>query len=85
VVSGRAHVRGGTFPSFYYNSETGTQAFALVKGSRRVWGVDYDNIRGWHMHPAAEPEQHVPISPQSVPEIIRQFGHALTGEPGPAE
>jgi hypothetical protein len=65
------------FLSFYYNQVTGTEAFALIEGARRIWGIDYDNIRGWHLHPAEAPDQHVAIEPQSVPAIIQWLGQAL--------
>jgi len=77
VVNGRAFLRGGMFLAFYYNQETGTQAFALVKGSRRVWGIDYDSIRGWHLHPVEDPAQHVMIKPQSVSAVIWQLRQVL--------
>jgi hypothetical protein len=77
VVNGRASFREGVFLAFYYNQATGTQAFALVKDAERVWGIDYDNVRGWHLHPVDAPSRHVAIEPQSVSAIVRQLGHAL--------
>jgi len=77
IVNGRATLSEEVFLSFYYNQITGTQAFALIHGERRIWGIDYDNIRGWHLHPVELPESYLPIDPQSVTEIIQQLGEVL--------
>lgn len=77
VVNGRVSFREGMFLAFYYNQATGTEAFALIKDAERVWGMDHDNVRGWHLHPVDAPSQHVTIEPQSVSAIIRQLGQAL--------
>ena len=77
VVNGRAYLRNQMFLSFYYNEITETIAFALILDENRIWGLDFDNIRGWHSHPVADPGQHVKIPPQNLAEIIRQFAQAL--------
>jgi len=77
VVSGRATMRGDIFLAFYYNHITGTQAFALIQREKRIWGIDYDNFRGWHLHPPESPDSHIPIEPQCVTEIIQQLGYIL--------
>jgi hypothetical protein len=79
VVGGRAYLQGDAFLSFYHNGETGTVAFALIKGQSRIWGIDHDSIRGWHLHPVEAPERHVVISPLSVSEVIQQLRQVLTG------
>jgi len=73
VVSGRAYLRGEMFLSFYYNEETGTVAFALIKGQDRMWGIDCDAIRGWHLHPLEAPECHVEIPPLGVSDVIQRL------------
>jgi len=80
VVSGRATLRGDIFLAFYYNQITGTQAFALIQREKRIWGIDYDNFRGWHLHPAESPDSHIPIESQSVTEIIQKLGEVLKRE-----
>jgi hypothetical protein len=70
VADGYARVYRGLFLRFYFNEATGTIAFALVEGERRVWGIDYDNRRGWHLHPVDDPGSHVEIAPLSVIEIV---------------
>jgi len=77
VVRGRAFVNPELFLSFYFNSVTQTQAFALIKHDQRIWGIDFDAVRGWHLHPVNDPTNHLPIEPLSVPAIVEQLGHAL--------
>ncbi len=77
TVSGRAYLHGKMFLSFYYNEETGTIAFALIQGQSRIWGIDCDNIRGWHLHPMETPDHHVAIAPLSVSDIIQQLAQVV--------
>ncbi len=77
TVSGRAFIRADSFLSFYFNQVTGTEAFALVKNANRLWGIDYDNIRGWHVHPLEVPEQHRVVEPKSISEIVEEFAQVL--------
>jgi hypothetical protein len=71
IVNGRAHLHGGgeRFVRFFFNQTTGTLAFALIAGQQRVWGIDFDNRRGWHLHPVDNPKNHITIDPQSAPAI----------------
>ncbi|MBM4464987.1 MAG: hypothetical protein FJ014_05420 [Chloroflexi bacterium] len=69
IANGRAHVHEGLFLRFYFNEVTGTIAFALIEKQQRIWGIDYDNRRGWHLHPADNPTEHVEIEPLSVSDI----------------
>lgn len=77
IAKGRAYLTGEMFLNIYYNQATGTQAFALVKEKERVWGIDYDNIRGWHLHPANAPDEHVAIESQSLLEVVEQLKQVL--------
>jgi hypothetical protein len=72
VVGGRAFSEDDAtvFLHFYYNSVSGTLAFALIEDKQRIWGIDYDNRRGWHLHPLGNPTAHQPISPMSIPDIV---------------
>ena len=54
----------------YYNDLTETIAFALIKNEKRIWGIDKDNIRGWHIHPLNNPEQHDSIQSLTIFDII---------------
>jgi len=46
----------GGFIDAFYNEQTGTTAFALIRQSQRVFGAD--NTGGWHVHPFADPDRH---------------------------
>ena len=77
VVSGRAYVTAGMFLEFYFNEKTGTIAFALIRDRGRIWGIDRDNIRGWHLHPLENPVEHVGIEKLSVSEIVERLRAVL--------
>lgn len=79
TVRGRAHFGGDLFLAFYYNQMTGTQAFALVRNEQRLWGIDYDNLRGWHEHPLGQLELHVILETQTISTIIPRLKHAVSG------
>lgn len=76
IANGRVLVRHQPhiFLRFYYNSRTGTLAFALIQQEQRIWGVDFDNRRGWHLHPLGNPTLHQPLEPLSVTEIVAMVG-----------
>lgn len=63
-------LRKSMFLEVYYNELTETIAFALIEEQRRIWGIDRDNIRDWHIHPLDNPAKHTNIKPLSVFEII---------------
>ena len=77
VVNGRAYVTAEMFLKFYFNEKTGTMAFALIRDRGRIWGIDRDNIRGWHLHPLENPVEHVGIEPLSVSEIVERLRAVL--------
>ena len=77
VVEGRAYVSEGMFVQFYFNEVTGTIAFALIREQERVWGIDRDNLRGWHMHPVERPKEHVGIEPLSVAQVVELLADAM--------
>ncbi len=72
IVRGRATIASmaNAFLEVYHNSRTQTTAFALVVEQRRIWGVDRDRIRGWHLHPLGNPEDHMTVEPLSVAGVI---------------
>ncbi|MDY6863908.1 MAG: hypothetical protein SV062_13095 [Thermodesulfobacteriota bacterium] len=55
----------------YFNEITKTTAFALIEEDKRIWGVDFDNIRGWHLHPVENPESHQTVNSMTIEEIIK--------------
>jgi hypothetical protein len=72
IASGRVYVHGspGQLLRVYFNETTGTIAFALISNQQRIWGIDFDNRRGWHLHPVENPAEHVAINPLTVSEIL---------------
>ncbi len=79
VADGYAYVEGESdlFLRVYYNEMTGTLAFALIDRQQRIWGIDYDNRRGWHLHPAESPADHIDIAPLPVSDIIVRLQEVL--------
>lgn len=77
VLSGRAYVTAEMFLEFYFNERTGTMAFALIRDRGRIWGIDRDNVRGWHLHPLESPTEHVEIEALSVSEIVERLRAVL--------
>ncbi|MGI9861845.1 hypothetical protein SDD30_10760 [Moorella naiadis] len=72
LVKGKIELKDDGFLKVYYNERTGTLAFALINEEKRVWGIDRDNLRGWHCHPFDEPESHQTITAQSLLDIINE-------------
>jgi hypothetical protein len=58
-ISLRLSVATGGFVDAFYNEQTVTMAFALIRQGRRVFGAD--NAGGWHIHPFADPDRHDPL------------------------
>ena len=56
----RVDMTSGGFMDVFYNEQTGTTAFALIRQGQRVFGAD--NTGGWHLHPFAAPDRHDPLS-----------------------
>ena len=77
VVSGQIILAGKMFLEIYYNEVTETTAFALIKDEKRIWGIDRDNIRDWHVHPLNNPEQHESIQPLTISDIIKRLKNVL--------
>lgn len=50
----------GGFLEAYYNQQTRTVSYALIRSGRRVYGAD--NTGGWHVHPFGDPSAHIPTT-----------------------
>ena len=70
VVRGRVLLEQDRFLQVYFNEETGTTAFALIEEEQRIWGGDYDDLRGWHVHPVDHPTRHEEVEPMSPHEVV---------------
>jgi hypothetical protein len=70
ILSVRVHLTvAHTFINVFYNVTTDKAAFALVKGERRLYGVDNAKM-GWHRHPFHDPDQHVPCAPVRFEDFL---------------
>ena len=75
-VNLRLSVTAGGFIDVFYNEQTGTMAYALVRRGRRAFGAD--NTGGWHIHPFDDPERHdslpdAMLFAEFVAQVERQF------------
>jgi hypothetical protein len=84
TAEGYAYVQEGVFVRFYFNEVTHTIAFALIEEQQRIWGIDCDHRRGWHLHPVTDPTTHVAIVPKSVAEIVADLEQVLLQKMPPA-
>lgn len=71
IVKGRVLLEDDRFLQVYFNERTGTTAFALIEDDQRIWGVDYDNLRGWHVHPVAHPDQHEDVESMTPHDVVQ--------------
>ncbi len=68
-ISIRVEITTGGFIDAFYNEETGTTSFALIRQDKRVFGAD--NTGGWHTHPFTDPNRHNPLpNAMSFPEFL---------------
>jgi len=77
VADGFGFVDDALYLHFYFNERTGTTAFALIQSDERAWGIDYDNRRGWHLHPVGAAQRHEPSDPKTIGEIMGLVAVAL--------
>jgi hypothetical protein len=81
ILSVRVHLTvTNTFINVFYNVTTEKAAFALVKGERRLYGVDNAKM-GWHKHPFDDPDQHVPCAPVRFEEFLTDVETYFTTKP----
>jgi len=66
----------GGFVEAFYNEQTGTLAYALIRQGQRAFGAD--NTGGWHVHPFDGPERHDPLSAaMSFAEFVAEIERRL--------
>ncbi len=73
ILKGKVFLSLTQYLQIYFNSRTGTIAFSLIEKERRMWGIDFDYQRGWHLHPRENPDDHIIIGPKTIKEIIADF------------
>jgi hypothetical protein len=74
TAKGRVHLKQRGFVEVYFNERTQTVAVAWIEGERRRWGIDHDNLRGWHRHPLENPEDHQEVPAVGIRDIISELG-----------
>jgi hypothetical protein len=88
TLKGRVYFKETGFLEVYFNEQTQTVAIAWIEGEQRKWGIDRDNLRGWHRHPLESPEDHQAIPAKSIEGIIQELGEVWRqahGGPPPGE
>jgi Ethanolamine utilization protein EutJ (predicted chaperonin) len=70
----RLDIVTGDLVDVFFNEETGTTAYAVVRNGKRIFGAD--NTGGWHIHPWQHPNSHEnltePMSFDSFVEAVEQ-------------
>ena len=74
TVKGRVYLTQRGFLEVYFNERTQTVAVAWIEAERRRWGIDRDNLRGWHRHPVENREDYQAIFAMSIHEFIKELG-----------
>jgi hypothetical protein len=80
TVKGRVHLTQRGFLEVCFNEQTQTVAVAWIEAERRRWGIDRDNLCGWHRQPLENPEDHQAIPAMSIHEIIKELGEVWRQE-----
>ena len=73
TVKGRIHLQERGFLEIYFNERTQTLAIAWIADGQRKWGIDRDNLRGWHRHPLQNPDEHQSMPAASIRDILVEF------------
>jgi hypothetical protein len=77
VLRGRVWIEGNRYVQVYFNEITGTTAFALIEKGQRIWGMDFDNMRGWHLHPFGIADEHERVNEMNIEEILEALSEVL--------
>jgi hypothetical protein len=73
TVKGRVYFKDRGFLEVYFNELTQTVAVAWIEGEQRRWGIDRDNLRGWHRHPLENPAEHEEIPAMSIADMVKEL------------
>jgi len=66
----RTFIEKDFFLDVFFNQSLDIYSFSLIMNNKRIWGCDKDNIRGWHLHPLANPNSHQLIKNHTIEEIF---------------
>jgi hypothetical protein len=64
-----------TFVDVFYNPKNDRTDLALIHNNRRIFG--YDNLAGWHRHPADDPANHVPCAEPALGQVFLEMRDLL--------
>lgn len=78
-VSLRLVMKKDLFIDLYFNAENGRFDFTLIHHQKRVFG--YDNLKNWHCHPQANPEQHIECNQPALRQIVQETAVVITSLP----
>ncbi|MBI4745064.1 MAG: hypothetical protein HY786_00600 [Deltaproteobacteria bacterium] len=67
----RAVLNESIFIDVFYNAETCKYSFALIRDNKRIFGAD--NLRGWHIHPFENPDEHIDSDPVSLENFLNMI------------
>jgi len=72
TISLRLYIRQDVFVQAFLGEITGSLYFALIEGSRRIFGIDRESGE-WHMHPFESPHEHRPFPEGLDPRPLLKF------------
>jgi len=68
-INFRLDIVTGDFIDVFFNEQTDTLAYAVIRDGKRIYGAD--NTGGWHTHPWHRPLSHEALSePMSFAEFV---------------
>ncbi len=69
----KVKIKETLYVHIFYNQKTETLSYALLNQQKRIWGIDSNDLAGWHEHTFEDPEGHISIKPKNVYEVIRKL------------
>ena len=78
-VSLRLVMTAVLFVDLYFNAENGRFDFTLIHNNKRVFG--YDNLKNWHCHPFANPEEHLECNQPALRQIVQETASVIVSLP----
>ena len=72
TISLRLYIRQDVFIQAFLGEITGSLYFALIEGSRRIFGIDREGGE-WHIHPFESPYEHRPFPEGLDPRPLLKF------------
>lgn len=73
IVSGKVTLKINCFIRIFYNQKTIKISFSIILKGERIWAIDRDNRKGWHLHPFKNVKKHEPLNNPEIKEIIAEI------------